>query len=72
MRDAAGKRANTFEALRPQELGLELFLFGNVRVDSEHGPRCAIIISDERGARIDNHLAPIFAAVFDFAVEFSG
>src|SRR6202045_5174505 len=51
---------------------LYLFLFGDVRVESEHRPRRAVVVSNKGRGRIDNPFSSIFGAVLDLPMEFPG
>ena len=71
MRDAAGQRADAFHALRPHELGLDLFLFRDVGIDREHRFGLSFVVPDERPARLDGDFPPVLGEMLEFAVPFA-
>src|SRR5271170_1515305 len=71
MRDAPGQGANALHALRPHELGFDLFLVRNIGIDREHRFRTTLIVSNKRPTRFHDDLAFIPGAVPQFAVPFT-
>ena len=64
---AAGESADALEALRAEELFLDLFLLGDVGVDDELGFRLAMLVADEGPTAADDNGVALFGEVTAFA-----
>ena len=52
--NAAGQRADALEALRAEELRLELLRLGHIGIDHQHGFRLAVVVAHQRPAAVDD------------------
>src|ERR1043166_5334728 len=71
MRHSTGECADAFKPLGPQELFLDLFLFGDVGVDNQNGFWGCPLIPNQGPTTADYNSAAVLAAVLALTGPFS-
>src|ERR1044072_8853796 len=71
MRDTTDQDAETFEPLRTKKLFLELFAFRDVSIENEERFGLALLITNQRDARLDGDRSIVLGKFLEFARPFT-
>src|SRR5690349_20311846 len=71
MCDSASERANRFHSLRPKELRLHPFLFGDVSIDYENRFGLSLIVTNQSPTALNNNFGAISSRLMHFTLPFS-